>query len=91
MATSAGLGFPIALANVAGYIVSGLKVENLPPHSFGYVWLPALVVIAVCSVLMAPVGAKAAHALPVKKLKRVFASILFLLGAYMLYKGLSQI
>ncbi|HPK31204.1 sulfite exporter TauE/SafE family protein [Ottowia sp.] len=91
VATSAGLGFPIALANVAGYIVSGLKVENLPPHSFGYVWLPALVVIAVCSVLMAPVGAKAAHALPVKKLKRVFASILFLLGAYMLYKGLSQI
>jgi uncharacterized membrane protein YfcA len=46
------------------------------------------VVIASCSVFTAPVGAKAAHRLPVKRLKRVFASVLYLLGAYMLYKGL---
>ena len=89
VATSAALGFPIALANVAGYIVSGQNVQNLPDYSFGYLWLPALVVIAVCSVLMAPVGASTAHKLPVKQLKRVFASVLYLLAAYMLYKGLS--
>lgn len=89
VATSAALGFPIALANVAGYIVSGQNVQNLPAYSFGYLWLPALVVIALCSVLMAPVGAATAHKLPVKQLKRVFASVLYLLSAYMLYKGLS--
>ena len=89
VATSAALGFPIALANVAGYVVSGLTVENLPPSSFGYIWLPALVVIAICSFITAPLGAKAAHSLPVSKLKRVFASILYVLAAYMLYKGLS--
>ncbi len=88
VATSAALGFPIALANVAGYIVSGLSLVELPPYSFGYLWLPALVVIASCSVLMAPVGAATAHKLPVKQLKRVFAAILYLLAAYMLYKGL---
>jgi uncharacterized membrane protein YfcA len=88
VATSAALGFPIALANVAGYIVSGQNVQNLPAYSFGYLWLPALVVIAVCSVFMAPVGAGVAHKLPVKQLKRVFASVLYLLAAYMLYKGL---
>jgi uncharacterized membrane protein YfcA len=38
---------------------------------------------------MAPLGVRAAHALPVKSLKRVFASILYVLAAYMLYKGLS--
>ncbi len=91
VATSAALGFPIALANVAGYIVAGQDVQGLPPHSFGYLWLPALVVIASCSVLMAPLGAKAAHALPVKKLKRVFACVLYALAAYMLYKGLSAL
>lgn len=91
VATSAALGFPIALANVAGYIVAGQDVQDLPPHSFGYLWLPALVVIASCSVLMAPLGAKAAHALPVKKLKRVFACVLYALAAYMLYKGLSAL
>ena len=89
VATSAALGFPIAVANVAGYIIAGQQIDGLPPYSFGYLWLPALVVIASCSVLMAPVGAKAAHALPVKKLKRVFASILYVLAIYMLYKGVT--
>ena len=35
-------------------------------------------------------GAKAAHSIPVGKLKRVFACVLYVLAAYMLYKGLSS-
>jgi uncharacterized membrane protein YfcA len=89
VATSAALGFPIALANVVGYVISGQGLKNLPEHSFGYLWLPALGVIAACSVLTAPIGAKAAHKLPVKQLKRAFASILYLLAAYMLFKGIT--
>jgi len=89
VATSAALGFPIALANVAGYIVAGQSVPNLPAGSVGYISVPALAVIATASVLTAPLGAKAAHALPVKQLKRVFACVLYALAAYMLYKGLS--
>ena len=89
VATSAALGFPIALANALGYIVAGQGVTNLPPASVGYIYLPALIVIASMSVLMAPLGVKAAHALPVKSLKRAFAGILYLLAAYMLYKGLA--
>src|SRR5438552_8242234 len=89
VATSAALGFPIAAANVVGYVISGQSVPNLPPASFGYIWLPGLVVIALCSVFTAPLGARAAHALPVGRLKRVFASILYMLAVYMLYKGLT--
>ena len=91
VATSAALGFPIALANGIGYVIAGQGVQGLPAGSFGYVYLPALAVIAVASVLMAPVGVKAAHALPVKSLKRVFAGILYVLAAYMLYKGISSL
>ena len=90
VATSAALGFPIAVANVLGYAISGQSVQNLPEGAFGYIWLPALAVIALCSFLTAPQGAKAAHSIPVGKLKRVFASILYLLAGYMLYKGLSS-
>jgi uncharacterized protein len=89
VATSAALGFPIAIANVAGYVVSGQGVQELPAGSFGYIWVHGLMVIAVGSVLTAPLGARAAHALPVRELKRVFASILYLLAAYMFYKGLT--
>ena len=89
VATSAALGFPIALANVVGYVISGQNLKELPTASLGYVWLPALAVIATCSVLTAPLGAKAAHTLPVKQLKRIFASLLFGLAGYMLWKGLT--
>jgi uncharacterized membrane protein YfcA len=89
VATSAALGFPIALANVIGYVLAGQSLPDLPENSIGYLWLPGLLVIASCSVIMAPMGASAAHKLPVKQLKRTFASILYMLAAYMLYKGLA--
>jgi uncharacterized protein len=89
VATSAALGFPIALANALGYLFSGQGVAGRPDGSVGYVFVPALIVIASASVLMAPQGVKAAHALPIQSLKRVFASILYLLAAYMVYKGFS--
>lgn len=89
VATSAALGFPIALSNVLGYVTAGQAVAGLPAASLGYVWLPALGVIACASVLTAPLGARSAHRLPVRLLKRVFASLLFALAAYMLWKGLS--
>jgi uncharacterized protein len=91
VATSAALGFPIAVANVLGYVVSGQNVANLPAGSFGYIWLPALGVIALCSFLTAPYGAQTAHRLPVGKLKRIFAMLLYALAAYMLFKGFSLV
>lgn len=90
VATSAALGFPIALANTVGYVVSGSELTNLPPYSLGYLWLPGLAIIATCSVLTAPLGAKMAHQLPIAKLKKVFAMVLYCLSAYMLFKGLSS-
>jgi uncharacterized membrane protein YfcA len=89
VATSAALGFPIALANTAGYIVGGWSLAPALPGQFGFLYLPALVVIGAASVLMAPLGARAAHALNVRQLKRAFAGLLYALSAYMLYKALA--
>ena len=72
-----------------GYIISGKNVSGLPEGSLGYIWLPALACIAVTSMLMAPWGARTAHRLDVKRLKRVFAFVLYVLASYMLYKGVS--
>lgn len=83
--TSAAIGFPIAVAGTLGYITNGWGVQNLPSYSLGYVSLPALVSIAVMSVLTAPLGVRLAHSLPVDKLKRVFAVILFVVGTKMLF------
>ena len=89
-AAIAGTATFVAAANVTGYIISGMGVQNLPVGAFGYIWMPALLVIAGCSFLMAPIGAKAAHSLPVGKLKRIFACMLYALAAYMLYRGIAS-
>jgi uncharacterized membrane protein YfcA len=88
VATSSALGFPIALAGTLSNVYFGWNMPNLPPGSLGYIYLPALLVVSLVSVTTAPLGARAAHALPVKSLKKVFAIILYLLAAYMLYKAL---
>ena len=82
--TSAALGFFIALANGAGYLVSGDKLTDLSAGMLGYVYWPALVVLVATSMLTAPLGARTAHKMPVKRLKRIFASMLFLLAIQML-------
>jgi len=87
VATSAALGFPIALAGTLSNIYFGMNEPGLPPGSLGFIYLPALLVISVASVFTAPYGAKTAHALPVKSLKKVFAIVLYALAAYMLYKA----
>ena len=87
VATSAALGFPIALANTVGYVIGGWSQPSALPGAFGYLWLPALAVIAAASVLSAPKGAKAAHAMNVQQLKRVFAVMLYMLAMYMLYQA----
>ena len=89
VATSAALGFPIALANTVGYVVGGWSLPAPLPGALGYLYLPALAVIASASVLTAPFGARVAHAMTVRQLKRVFALLLYVLAAYMLYKALA--
>jgi uncharacterized membrane protein YfcA len=83
--TSSALGFPIAVAGTVGYILSGLKTQGLPEYSLGYIYLPAFIGVVTISFLMAPVGARLAHKLPVKQLKRAFGGFLALLATKMLH------
>lgn len=83
--TSAAIGFPIAVAGALGYIYSGWSDPKLPVWSFGYVYLPAFFGIVVASVLTAPLGARLAHMLPVKRLKQVFAVLLAIMGTKVLF------
>ena len=88
--TSAALGFPIAAAGTLGYVISGWDVGGLPSGAVGYIHVPALLSVAAASVLTAPFGARLAHALDIKRLKRVFAILLYGLTAFMLTKALQS-
>ena len=81
--TSAAIGLPIAVSGGIGYLLNGLAVTGLPAYSAGYVYLPALAGVVAASVLTAPLGAKVTHRLPVNKLKKIFAVLLYTLGVKM--------
>jgi uncharacterized membrane protein YfcA len=82
--TAAANGFPIAAAGTVGYVMNGLRVDGLPAGSLGFVHLPALAIIVAASMPVAPLGARLAHRLPVKRLRIVFALMLFALALRML-------
>jgi uncharacterized membrane protein YfcA len=82
--TAAANGFPIAVAGTIGSVAQGLRAPDLPQWSLGYVYLPALLLIVAASMPMAPLGARLAHRMPVKRLRVAFALMLFALGLRML-------
>ena len=81
--TAAANGFPIAVAGTVGYVLQGSRASGLPEGALGYVYLPALALIVVTSMPLAPLGARLAHRLPVKPLRILFALTLLALALRM--------
>jgi len=73
-----------SLGGIAGYIVNGLGVSGLPSYSIGYINLSVWLCLAATSIPLAPLGARAAHALPAKPLRYIFI-------AFMVYAGLRML
>ena len=84
--TSAALGFPIALAGTLGYVWAGQDLPQMPPGTVGYLYLPALLVVSLASMCTAPLGARTAHRMDIRPLKKVFATVLYVLAAYFLLR-----
>jgi uncharacterized membrane protein YfcA len=83
--TGAALGVPVAIVGTVGFVFSGWGIPELPPLALGFVYGPALLGIVAGSVLTAPMGARAAHRLPVATLRRIFAGLLYVLASKMLW------
>ncbi len=82
--SSSVCGCFIAISGMTGFILHGAHVKGLPPYSLGYVYLPALLSIAVVSVFTTRIGANLATRLPTAKLKRIFAVFLMFIALTML-------
>ena len=81
--TAAAIGVPLAIAGTVGFVVTGMLDSGLPAQSLGYVYVPAFIGISVTSFLVAPLGAKLAHRLPVAVLRKIFAVVLVVLAVKM--------
>ncbi|PCI63235.1 MAG: hypothetical protein COB35_01160 [Gammaproteobacteria bacterium] len=77
-------GMTVALFGSIGYVITGLQQSHLPPWSFGYIYLPALLGLITSSSLLAKYGVAVATKLPVKTLKKFFALFLILVAIKMM-------
>jgi len=81
VATSAGLGVPIAVAGTIGFMLAGLPHQSLmPPLSIGYVSLVGFAVMAPISSYVAGFGARLAHKTPRRRLEIVFGLFLAIIA-----------
>jgi uncharacterized membrane protein YfcA len=85
--TSAALGFPVALAATLGYVIGGWSLAPALPGTFGYLYLPALAVVALASVLAAPSGARVAHSMDTRWFRRIFAVLLYGVAGTMAWRA----
>ncbi|MDO4997545.1 MAG: sulfite exporter TauE/SafE family protein [Neisseria sp.] len=88
--TSAALGWPIAVAGTLGYIWSGWGMANLPAQAVGFVYLPAVAILAIATTIGAPLGVKTAHKLSPERLKLGFGLLLMVIALRMLFKVLAN-
>jgi len=83
--TGAALGVVISLPGALAYLINGLGADNLPPATLGYVNLLGLAMIVPVTMLTAPWGARIAHAINARLLRRLFALFLALTAVRMLF------
>ena len=81
-----GASVTMSLSGTLGYLAAGMGRPALPAHTLGYVYLPALLWIALATVLTAPLGAMVAHRMKVALLRKLFAALLIALATRMLWK-----
>jgi uncharacterized membrane protein YfcA len=86
VATAAGFGLLIALPSALAFLLVAIRAA--PPLTVGAVNLPALGIAITMTLITAPLGARLAHALPARRLRRVFAVFILIVAANMLRRVL---
>jgi uncharacterized membrane protein YfcA len=87
VATASGFGMAIGAAATVGFVVFGWSAEGRPPLSLGYVNVPAALVIGGLTAFVAPFGARLAHRLDRRLLRRLFALYLMATAVSVLVKA----
>jgi uncharacterized membrane protein YfcA len=90
IATTAALGIPLAAAATFGYGLAAEPAGTCALGCAGYIYLPGAGAIATAAILTAPVGAYFTHAVPTQLLRRVFAAMMIVIAANLIWKMLPQ-
>jgi uncharacterized membrane protein YfcA len=78
-----------AAPGTIGFVLAGLHDPRLPPGSLGYINLLGMAAIAPTTVLMAPFGARIAHAFSARRLSVLFGMFLVIVSVRLLYSAIA--
>ncbi|MEQ8650893.1 MAG: sulfite exporter TauE/SafE family protein [Kiloniellales bacterium] len=85
-AQAAGLSGAIGLVGSIGYIIAGLNEVGMPPASLGYLYLPALLGLAIGGLASSPLGVKLSQRSDETVLRWLFLATLLVILAAMALK-----
>ena len=74
--TATALVLPVSLMGLIPLIIFGFKCTTLPSHSFGYIYLPAFIIIALTSIKFSYWAIKFSKFLSDKTLKNIFCIVM---------------
>ena len=87
-AVASTCGFGVAIAGAIGYFLNGFVIEY--PWTLGYIYLPALLPIAVANTFFAPIGVYFAQRVPAARLKKIFGGMMCVVSLCMFYSMVSS-
>lgn len=77
--------FTVALVGTVACILTGYQETKHISYATGYVYWPAVLMVAIPSALVAPIGVKLNYILPTKQMRFVFVVILLVMAIKMLF------
>lgn len=84
-AVASTLGFTISTFGTAGYIASGIDRDI--QGAFGFVYLPAILPLAIACTIAAPLGVRLAHRMTSQNLRTIFGFLALVVSARMFYSA----
>lgn len=79
-AISALCTLSVAVIGTFAFVINGWHLSGLPPYASGYVYWPAVLLVALPSMFFAPIGARISYNIPIKKLRAAFTLVLIFIA-----------
>lgn len=78
----------IAVSGIIGTLIAGSNEPYLPAYSFSFIYLPAVLCVAIASMTAAPFGVYLSYKLPTRILGYLFSGLLVLVASRLAYISL---
>ena len=83
--SAAAIGFLIALCGALGFFITGTYLKANLPLSFGFINMPAFLIIVPITTFMAKIGANTVHKIDKNKVSKLFGILLLIVATKFLY------